>query len=68
MGTCIKPHEFEKLLAKSIPARDCSQSEQDYKKAKGAATFRGHLGAVLAAAEVLTQQLAKVIQTQLQLS
>lgn len=56
---------FKRLLAKSIAPKDEKQSEQDYRKAKGAALFRGHVVAVLQAAEVLTEALGEQIQSQL---
>ena len=59
--------QFKKLLAKSIPAKDAQQDEQEYRKVKGAATFTGHIGAVLAAAEILCKQLQENLNNQLKL-
>lgn len=56
---------FRHLFAKSLPKQDENQSEQEYVQTKGAARFTGHIGAVLLAAEVLTDNLGKVIQQQL---
>ena len=59
--------QFEKLLAKSIPARDAQQDEQEYRKVKGVATFTGHIGAVLSAAEISCKQLQEKLKDQLKL-
>jgi len=57
---------FKYLLAKSLAKRDAQyQSEQEYAQAKGAARFTGHIGAVLSAAEVLSEHLGQAIQQQL---
>ncbi|MEN9277783.1 MAG: CRISPR-associated endonuclease Cas3'', partial [Thermostichus sp. DG_1_5_bins_95] len=52
---------FKNLLAKSLPKKDESQSEQEYASAKGAAKFTGHIGAVLLAAEMLVDSLGHEI-------
>lgn len=59
--------QFSKLLAKSIPPQDSYLSKQEYDKVRGAATFVGHTGAVVVAAQTISEILGPSIATQLQL-
>ncbi|MCT7995550.1 CRISPR-associated helicase Cas3' [Laspinema olomoucense] len=55
-------HEFPKLLAKSLP-----KQKERHPKAEGAATYTGHIYAVMKSAEVLVEKLGSRILEQLDL-
>jgi CRISPR-associated endonuclease/helicase Cas3 len=56
---------FKRLLAKSLVKKAEDQSDQDYVQVKGAATFTGHVGAVLTGAEMLAVGLGETMRQQL---
>ena len=51
---------FKRLLAKSLPPQDSDQPQ-----VRGAATYTGHIGCVMTAADVLVDQLGEVMLQQL---